>query len=228
MFNRSYPAGTVGDFKHTLLDRVLTLAQEGRTDRLVLPVALFLVLDEANGGDDTASEIIRRFNFLDVESRNVIDFYFLGWRKRREPPPPLEFDLGAFAAHRDALKAAGVRMFGGHADLVLVDARYAGGRVDLDFTNALHIDLAAAVTAERVTSAGGFLQGLIDAAEQIRTGPPLQGGITYQISDRLGLAVAKQSLLDYVLETWGKIIGAQRLSMLAVRKIGPAVDLAAY
>jgi len=49
--------------------------------------------------------------------------------------------------------------------------------------------------------------------------------VVYHISDRLGLAIAKKSILRYFLEKWGGIIGAKTLEAVAVRKIGPRVDL---
>lgn len=227
MYERAFTADAVAEFKQILLDRLLELAREAQTDQLVVPVGLFLVLDRANGGDDTADKIVRRFRFLDLESRQAIDFFFLGWKKSKKSGAALEFDLEAFEAFRDALRGAGVRAFGGNADLVLVDAHLEDRRVRLDFTRALPIDLSVAVAHDRITSAGNFLQGLIEAADQIRSGPhETPEGVVFSISDRLGLAVARKSILDFVLEKWGKVIGAPNLQMLAVRKVGPAVDLA--
>jgi hypothetical protein len=157
------------------------------------------------------------------ESRRVIDFFFLGWAQAKGT---LAFDLQAFQACRDALRAVGVREFGGYADLILVDAWQRADGVSLDFAHAIRIDLAEAVAQKRIENIGGFFQGLIDATERVRQAAGRGGhGLVERISDRLGLAIGKASLIDYVLETWGKIIGAPKLLAVATRRIGPVVNL---
>lgn len=76
----------------------------------------------------------------------------------------MEFNLEAFQKHRNAFRGAGVRTFGGWADLILLDAHFAKRRVCLDFTKALYIDIAAEAAEMGLTGAGAFLQGLLDAA----------------------------------------------------------------
>jgi hypothetical protein len=74
---------------------------------------------------------------------------------------------------------------------------------------------------------GSFLQAVIEAAEQVRHDAVLlqDGGLVFAISDKLGLAIAKKSLLDAFLEKFGKILGAKKLAAVAVRRIGPVVPL---
>lgn len=74
---------------------------------------------------------------------------------------------------------------------------------------------------------GALLQDIIDAAE--RVGHQIDGkmphGITYAISDELGIAFAKQSLLDHFLKSFGTMIGAQRLAAVTVRNLAPDIDI---
>jgi hypothetical protein len=118
-----------------------------------------------------------------------------------------------------------VRKFGGYADILIFDVCYRDGRIRLDFERAIHIDLAAAVKAGTVSTARGFLQGLLDATAAVRSNARETGGAV-AISDRLGLAVARKSFLDFVLQSWRKAIGARQLLPLCVQNIGPVVDLA--
>jgi len=47
----------------------------------------------------------------------------------------------------------------------------------------------------------------------------------WNISDKLGLATAKQSIIDFILKRWGEVIGAKKLKAIATRNIGPDVNL---
>jgi hypothetical protein len=226
MFERAYATGAIDAFKQRVLDNLLRLQGETGMRELALPVGILLVLDRANGGDNIGEELIRRFNLIDVESRNVIDFYFLGWNSTPGGAQPLAFNLEAFQSCRDALRRAGVRGFGGYADLLLFDAWLRGQRVSLDFEQALHIDLAEAVSSKRIANIGGFLEGLIQATQEIRKDADLGASAVVRISDKLGLATARRSMLEFVLDKWGKIIGANALLPLATVRIGPQLDLA--
>ena len=223
---RAHASGAIEDFKQRVLDILLRLQEETGQQEFCVPVGIFPVLDTANGGDSTGEELIRRFNLMDLESRDVIDFFFLGWQLSPGGSQPLTFDLAAFLSCRDALKRAGVKGFGGYADLLLFDAWLRKGRVILDFEQALHIDLAEALTLKRMTNVGGFLEGLLEATEEIRKDADIGASATVRISDKLGLATAGRSMLGFVLDKWGKILGANSLLSLATRRVGPKVDLA--
>ena len=220
----------MSEFRQRVVHRLKALARESGSDRLVLPVGIFLLIDKEHGGDATAEELAARFRLLDFESRNVIDFYFLGWHaaSQSDSNHGVRFDIEAFAACRTALREAGVANFGGNADLLLVDAVYDEKAVSLDFSRACRIDLSLAVAQESVVRLGSFLQSVIEAAEMVARMPEqtTHQGVVYAISDRLGLAIARESMLDYVLATWGTIIGAKRLAAISVRNLGPSVDLA--
>jgi hypothetical protein len=45
------------------------------------------------------------------------------------------------------------------------------------------------------------------------------------MSDRLGLATAKKSLLDYIFRKWGELIRARKLQAAALRNMGLRVRL---
>jgi hypothetical protein len=221
--HQAFAAGAPAMFRARLQHRLKQLAKESGRDELVLPVGIFLLLDEANGGDATAQELAKRFRLLDFESRNVVDFYFVGWEQDQDG---LSFDVRAFAEFRDALRRNGVRHFGGNADLILADARLSGGVTSLDFSLAIRVDLARAVAEGLIPTLGGFLQSVVEAADQVhaRAGRPGESAV-FSISDRLSLAIAGRSLLDYIFDKWGKIVGAKRLEAVAVRKLGPEVAL---
>lgn len=224
------PTSEMSQLLHRVLHRLKALAAESGEERVVLPVGIFLLIDKANGGDATAQELAARFNLLDFESRNVIDFYFLGWRPLGSGPPNegVRFDLDAFSACRDALRQAGISKFGGNADLLLVDAIYEDGRAYLDFSKACRIDLSRASAEKTITTLGSFLQSVIEAAEAVASSPHTASaeGVVFSISDRLGLVMAKNSILEFFLKTWGKVIGAERLALVAVRDLGPKINLA--
>src|SRR5437867_5398800 len=126
------PSGNVNEFEDALRSRMAVLAAEwatrlgeypdvGSFDQFVLPVGLLLMIDEANGGDATAQELIRRFHLLHQESSDIVDFYFMGWSwvDYGDRSKGIRFDLDTFAECRRALKRAGVKKFGGNADLIL-------------------------------------------------------------------------------------------------------------
>jgi len=130
-----YPGGKGFEgFIETLDKRLFALAQEAKESRssqhedfdLIMPIGIFLVLDQANGGDVSADEIVRRFHPLHDESDKAIDFYFLGWQwyKKGDRTKGIRFDLDSFKKCRTTLKKIGVKSFGGSADLILVDVRY--------------------------------------------------------------------------------------------------------
>jgi hypothetical protein len=203
----------------------MELADESGRETFVMPVGLFLVIDKDNGGDATAEELVKRFELLDCESCNVIDFYFLGWRRSWEGSG-IEFDIHEFAKIRQGLKLAGIKEFGGNADLILVDAVYNRPNVRLRFDEAIRVDLSAGAAGKDFPTLGSFVQSIIDAAEQIKDDSlASEVGLAFSISDRLGIAIAKDSILDFFLEKWGKIIGAKKLRHVAVRKLGPPFDL---
>jgi hypothetical protein len=86
MFARAFAAESMHTFCRRLVDNVIRLMTETSADQFVVPTAVFLVLDQAHGGDATAEEIQRRFRFLDVESRDVIDFPCSDGRVRPTAP----------------------------------------------------------------------------------------------------------------------------------------------
>lgn len=206
--------------------RLQLLSEEAGQSRFVIPIGLFLVVDEANGGDQVAQEVIRRFHLLNLEPRDIIDYYFLGWDRE----VGLRFDLQSFHDCRTELQRLGIERFGGNADLILLDAHFFGGvdHVVLDFPKAVHIDLSQASAEKVFPTLGGFLQGLIDAARDVRDSPPSALAPTFYISDRLGLAIAKRSILNFVFEKLGKLIGARELASVAVRRSGPPVLLSGW
>ena len=207
---------------------MLRLRSETGMNELAVPVGIFLVLDRENGGNETAEELIRRFNLIDAESRDLIDFFFMGWRRSDSAPSRVTFDLSAFQSCREALRKGGVGGFGGYADLFIFDAWLRDQRVLLDFEHALHIDLAESVSAKRIPSVGKFLEGLLQSIEEIRKEAAMDRSSVIRISDHLGLATAKHSILQVLLDKWGSIIGAGSLMDLATRRVGPTVDLAKF
>jgi hypothetical protein len=216
------------EFPRRLSARMTELSQESGEREFLMPVGLVLVVDKENGGDATAEELVSRFELLNFESRNVIDFYFLGWSQ--DFSGKLNFRLADFERFRSFLLEKGIKQFGGNADLILVDAHYKDSNVNLNFQQAIRIDLSTSSEEGHFSTLGSFLQSIIDAAEQVeadRQGA-LARGLVFSISDRLGLAVAKSSILDFVLEKWGKIIGARKLKQLAVQNLGPCIPLQAF
>ena len=224
-FDLAFASGSTSRFKQRLLNRMKALSVESGRDNFILPIGLFLLIDKANGGDATADELQRRFGLLDFESRKVIDFYFLGWDRSRDGTS-ISFDIDAFNKFRMSLRQAGVHQFGGNADLILVDAHYSPQGIKLDFSQAIRVDLSAASAEKDYPTLGHFLQSIIDAAEQVQAAADSEmDRPTFHISDRLGLAIAGKSILDYVFEKVGKVIGAKKLANVAVRRLGTNVDL---
>lgn len=229
----SVPANDIVDFRRILGDRLASLYMTRYmgtgVKSFVMPVGLFLVIDEENGGDATARELCKRFHLLDSESQDVIDFYFLGWQwvKRWDRAAGIRFDLASFESCRRSLKAAGVDRFGGNADLILADAHFGLRGSSLNFRKAIHVNLASSAAGGEIPPLGEFLQSIIEAAARVRESrADLEDvGAVFSMSDRLGLATAKKSLLDYIFRKWGEVIGAKRLQAVAVRNIGPRVKL---
>src|SRR4030042_2773925 len=107
------PAGSIIELLFSVESNLKSLAEEFNEESIIMPVGIFLVIDRKHGGDATASEIIQRFHLLDMESKNYIDFYYVGW-KFKAAKKGLEFNLKLFEDCRDALKKMGVREFGGN------------------------------------------------------------------------------------------------------------------
>ncbi|HUU17622.1 MAG TPA: hypothetical protein VMW72_10770 [Sedimentisphaerales bacterium] len=229
----AYPVGTVGDFVQTLRRDLWMIQNKCGDDDLVLPIGIFLVVDEDNGGDATAQELVKRLFLLDRQSRHSIDFFYLGWSALPETDRGSEqritFDVDRFTQCLSALRDHGVTNFGGNADLLLVDAKCSGQEISLEFDRAIRIDLSRRVAEKEMATLGEFLQNIIAAAHKLNTEEPKRHveevGAVYVISDDLGILYSKESILDWILDKWGKIIGARRLRDLTVRNIGPKVDL---
>lgn len=241
-----FPSGMGFDgFIDTLSRRLSSLSEEigGKTERradydFIMPIGILLVLDKKNGGDVTATELVRRFHLLHQESDKAIDFYFLGWqwRKISDRSSGIRFDLESFQKCRSALKEIGVKTFGGSTDIILVDVRYRyraaiqdpEGRPtpfgfseqDFNFPEAIQINLASSRENQQIPPVGEFLQSIISVAEDLRHERSSPNPVC-SVSNRLGLATAKSSFLDFVLKKWGKIIGADKLEALAVRNLAP-------
>jgi hypothetical protein len=98
------------EFPRRLRTRMAELAQKFGETEFFMPVGLFLVVDKENGGDATAEELVSRFEFLDFESRNVVDFYFLGWLQ--DSGGNLKFSLTDFRQFRSFLIGKGIKQFG--------------------------------------------------------------------------------------------------------------------
>ncbi len=141
VFPSAFRPGPLSEFKQRLHLQMKELASESGESRFLMPVGLFPVIDKDNGGDTAAEELIRRFKLLDFESKNIVDFYFLGWRESFSGD--IRFDVDTFEGYRMAFKVAGIQKFGGNADLILVDARNSAGEVTLNFKEAVRVDLSA-------------------------------------------------------------------------------------
>jgi hypothetical protein len=246
-----FPTGLgFNGFQQMLDDRLRNLAQQREGDAqknfdFVMPIGLFFVIDQENGGGVTGDELVRRFHLLHHESKHAIDFYFLGWHWRdvNDPSKGIVFNLKSFANCREAFKQLGIKTFGGSADLILVDARYHSrvgpkdglGRdrprgyqdIDLNFPEAVQINLATGREKNEIPPLGEFLQSIVAVAESLHERGDSSHPV-YSISDSLGLATAKRSFLDFILKKWGAVIGADKLASLAVRNLGPVVTLFGY
>lgn len=238
---RTFAAYDIEEFKKNILLRLVNLQQEAGEDKIKMPVGIFLLVDKDHGGDATAEEISKRFELLDFESRNIIDFYFLGWVVFNNMwrdltgytyKSGLKFDLGSFENCRDALRNIGITQFGGNADLIIFDSYFNDDwEVVLDFTQVIHIDVSKEITNGTFSTLGSFLEKIIDVTEEIKeeikndTENYNGVNVTYQISNSLGIAFAKDSILEYLLDKFGKVIGGKRLAKLTTLRLGESVRL---
>ncbi len=207
-------------FRANLEYRIDALREESGMKRFSFPIGLFFVIDEANGGDATAVELERRFHLLDIESKNFIDFHYLGWNDL------MEFELSAFEDFRNFLRKNGLTEFGGNADLILIDLEVDNDQASLRFDRAIRVDLSERAVREG-QSLGRFLQNIVSAAERLYPDYLKQTGSSavYEISDSLGIAYAQKSFLQWVLKKWGGIVGATGLKDLALQRLGPSIFL---
>lgn len=218
-----------------LCDRLMDVKRATDSDEFVVPVGFFFVVDEANGGNATAVELQKRFHLLDFESANAIDFYFLGWG--HVIGNDIAFSLDGFRRFRQIFRHFGVKGFGGNADLVLTDAICHKGvkscgplfrmNVKLDFSSAIHLDLARMVKQGTFSTLGECLQSIIVVADHVRRSSRSQSSRSSvsAMSDELGINAAKESLLSFFLDKWGKFIGAKHLRALVTKNLGPPVEL---
>ena len=212
------------------MDIVLKRVEEAAADRLgdearrvVFPIALLLVLDEHNGGDATARELVKRCWLLDGESGDAIDFYYLGWAGQPGPnKSAIRFDIGEFHACRRVLTTVGMAQFGGNADLIVLDVEATPDECVLRFDAAMRMDLSVAIKKKQIDTLGSVLQALISAAKAVESSPGIASP-TRAISDRLGVSSGWTAMLDKALSTFGSWIGADRLQAFATGSIGPRV-----
>lgn len=245
---------TFYQFQTTLENRLVDLACESKLSSaealgeakveqyFLMPIGLLLVVDEENGGDVTAQQLIKGFHLLDRESASIIDFYFLGWDWLRptDHSKGLRFDLRSFDSCRQVLKGNGIKLFGSTAELILVDVHFwchislfadtgihlvGGRRTMLNFSEAIHVNLSRGRDDGDIPPIAQFFHAIIQATEDVRLSAASADAIVFSVSDKLGLATAKQSFLEFVFDKWGKFIGAKTLAHLAVRNIGPQVNL---
>lgn len=231
MSRAAFAIGDLREVQEVLQSRMKELSEEVDGQEFVMPIGLCMVVPRSLGGDAVAQELIKRFGLLGFTSKKLIDFYFLGWRiSRPDHLADVEFDEAGFASCYDGLRNVGVKRFGYNADLILVDAyRARSGEVSIDFSEAIRIDLSVAVKEKKIINLGSFLAELLEAAEAIRDEvEAFPDRSTFHISDRLGLLIARKSLLAFFLKTWGKIIGADKIEAVVTQNIGPLVNLAAF
>jgi len=110
--------------------------------------------------------------------------------------------------------------------LILVDVEVNPEGEFLHFDKAMRFDLSRMIKQSDIPGVGGFLQAILSTADEIRqaTGEGSTGGVV-QISNKLGLAVARKSIIEYILDKWGKILGGKKLANLATKSLGPTVRL---
>jgi hypothetical protein len=204
--------GIVQLFKLRLLGRMQALSRESGEGAFVLPVALMLLGDEDGGVAVTAAELAQRFALADFEARKLIDCYFIGWSvaASRDAARELQFDARACKGFRQALRDAGVREGSGDAAVILVDARYAGGVVRLNFAEAMRIDLHAVQRRKPFASIDAVLQSMLDALQALQARNRDTGEPAWRISEQLGLAAAPRSYLDEFFELWRVSWGGRR------------------
>jgi hypothetical protein len=229
-------AGSVQLWKLRLLGRMQVLARETGGAGFLLPVAILLLADEANGGPIGAADLRRCFALADFEARDLIDCYFPGWWPAPGPADPvrnatgatLRFDPRSCEGFRQALLAAGIRPPGSKAGLILVDASHMDGSVKLAFPAAIGIDLAAAALPHppsSVGSVGALLSAMVDTIAAVRSRESLGPGYAFTLSQQLGLAVAKRSFLEAFLADWSARPGAGQVATHAVTNLGPELRL---
>src|SRR5712692_1246309 len=190
VFPSAFRPGPLSEFKQRLHLQMKELASESGESSFLMPVGLFPVIDKDNGGDTAAEELVRRFKLLDFESKNIVDFYFLGWRESFSGD--IRFDVDTFEGYRMAFKVAGIQKFGGNADLILVDARNSAGEVTLNFKEAVRVDLSARSAEKDFPTLG--------ALKYLRRGVAKVGGnlgqfraVLARIADRWGRSGSKSS-----------------------------------
>jgi hypothetical protein len=202
--------------KERIIERAKELTLEIQSLSFSMPIAIILVIDSKNGGDSVSEEIQKRFRYLDLRTKNLIDFYFPGWSL--DESGDHKFDLNSFIAYLDVLKASwGITEFGGYADLIFLNLKCLSGEISLDLSDYIHIDLSRFVKEGNIPTLGWLFEKIIQAAEDIGTNSSQP---TWEMSDKLGLIVAKESLVSSFFKRFGELIGANLLKQLAVRNVG--------
>ena len=223
----AFASGSIEEFIVNVEQRLKVKSRANpNAQNCVIPIGIMLVLDKANGGDDKAEELVRRFFLLDYESSEFIDFYYMGWCMRNKK---LEFRRELFTECREVLRRSGIEQFGGNADVILVDSELAKDHATpiLHFDQAIRIDLSLDLQSKEYPTVGSFLYAVVHAARKntaVNKENPFCSPIT-GISNEIGLQQVRKSLLDYVLEKFGKIINAKQLQAFAVKRIGPKKSL---
>jgi hypothetical protein len=234
--------GIVQLFKLRLLGRMQALSRESGEGAFAMPVALVLLGDEDGNAAVTAAELAQRFALADFEARRLIACYFIGWSVAgsRDGAKELRFDARACKGFREALRDAGVREGGGGAAVILVDARYTGGVVRLNFAEALRIDLHAVQRHKPFASIDAVLQSMAEALQALQARIRDAAEPAVRISEQLGLATGPRSILDELFDLWHASWGGRRADrreaagaageagrqgLLVVRNLGPDLTL---
>jgi hypothetical protein len=215
---------SIDDFKQVLNARLSALRErrgqlEGPT---VMPIALCLAIPERFGGNKDAVEMISRFGLINVLSGTAIDFYYFGWSVMSADGSEMNFDLLAFKNCWEWIFNAGVKRFGGNADLIIVDAALSSKEtVSLNFSEAIRIDLALAIRRSRIDTLGDFLDSLMKAAINLSRSEHLEQRPVFRISDMLALT----SLWEIVFKKALDHLGVAAVETVVTRDVGPIIEL---
>lgn len=207
-------------FKKRIIERANELILETHNSSFAMPIGIILVIDNENGGGSIATEIQKRFRYLDLRTKSHIDFYFPGWAL--DESENHKFDLNSFVAYLDALKTLwGITEFGGYADLFFLNLKCSSGEIFLDFSDYMHVDLSRFIKEGDIVTLGLLFEKIIQAAEDIGIN---SNRPTFEMSDKLGLSVVKESVVASFFKKFGELIGASSLRQLAVHNIeGPKI-----
>lgn len=167
------------------------------------PVGLFFVPEDGANGSKLAQEVVGSYEYWDIRSAHHFDGIFLGWGYDAGPA----YSSIAFSNCVTELEDWTTWQYKGGAHLILVDFLYdpISKKGELDFSNAIPLDLTDLLTKKKWKQLGELIEEIV---RPIRSGKNQGKELSANdISDYLGFLRTRRIAWEAIVEKIGGLLG---------------------